>query len=108
MLTPTPLIYCPVGIKRPACVPPGRAPIALFAGKGPDAVTSIKDGQEVTTGGGGTIYGNGYDPATRELWKKTKIRTDQDGTKHGGWWALLTNHKPQDLIRVQRHPRVRR
>jgi len=97
VLTPTPLIYCPVDIKRPACVPTGRAPIALLAGKGPDAVTSLVNGQEVTTGGGGTIYGSGYDPTTRETWKRTRA----------GWWVQLLNHRPQDLIRIQRHPRVR-
>ena len=98
MLTPTPLIYCPTGIDRPACCA-HRAPIDLLRGKGPDAVATIVNGQEVITGGGGKIYGaSGYDPATREKWRKTRA----------GWWLLLLNHKPQDLIRLQAHPRVRR
>jgi hypothetical protein len=96
MLTPTPLIYCPIGIPRPACCPP-RAPIAALKGKGPDAVTTVIDGQEHTEGGGGTTYGGGYDPATKGAWRKTRA----------GWYVLLLNHRPQDLIRVQRHPRVR-
>lgn len=96
MLTATPLIYCPVGIERPACCA-HRAPIDLLRGKGPDAVTTVEHGQEVITGGGGKIYGSGYDPSTREKWRKTRA----------GWWVLLLNHKPQDLIRIQRHPRVR-
>lgn len=97
MLTATPLIYCPKEVKRPACVPQGRAPIALYDGKGPDAVTTVVDGKEQTVGGGGTIYGSGYDPATRATWKRTRA----------GWWVQLLNHRPQDLIRIQRHPRVR-
>lgn len=95
-LSPTPLIYCPVGIPRPACCP-HRAPVSLLPGKGPDAVTTLVDGQEETTGGGGMIYGGSYDPLTRDGWRKTRA----------GWWVLLRNHKPQDLIRLQPHPRVR-
>jgi hypothetical protein len=97
MLSPTPLIYCPVGIKRPPCVPTGRAPVAQLPGKGPDAVTTMVNGQEHTEGGGGTIYGGSYDPSLRGTWKKARA----------GWWVQLLNHKPQDLIRIQRHPRVR-
>lgn len=96
MLTSTPLIYCPKGVTRPACCP-HRAPISLLPGKGPDAVTTEVNGIEVTSGGGGMIYGAGYDPTTREKWRKTR----------GGWYVLMSNHKPQDLIRMQPHPRVR-
>ncbi len=111
MLTATPLIYCPVGIKRPACVPPGRAPIAQLSKVGPDTMTTIVNGEEKIEGGGGAVYGGGYDPAMRSTWKKTKLRTEKidDNTTitHGGWWVQLLNHRPQDLIRIQRHPRVR-
>jgi hypothetical protein len=97
VLTAAPLIYCPVGVERPACCA-HRHPIGLLPKKGPDAVTTTVNGQEETTGGGGNIYGaTGYDPALRSKWRKTRA----------GWWALLTNQKPQDLIRMQRHPRVR-
>lgn len=96
-LSPTPLIYCPTGVTRPACCA-SRAAISLLPGKGPDAVTELVDGQEQTTGGGGQMYGGaGYDPLTREHWRQTRA----------GWWVLLRNHKPQDLIRLQPHPRVR-
>lgn len=96
MLTATPLIYCPVGIDRPACCA-HRAPIAQLRGKGPDAVATIVGDQQVITGGGGNMYGGGGYVADSKGWKKTPA----------GWWVQLLNHRPQDLIRLQRHPRVR-
>jgi len=96
MLTPLPLIYCPAGIKRPACWPM-VAPIATLAGHGPDATRTIaSDGTEVVTGGGGTMFGGPYAEGSTG-WRLTR----------GGWWVCLLNHKPQDCIRLQRHPRVR-
>lgn len=95
-LTPYPLIYCPKGINKPACCP-HVAIMELFAGKGPDAVTTLVNGQEITEGGGGRCYGGGYQVGSPG-WTKTKA----------GWWVQLRGHRPQDLIRLQPHPRVRR
>lgn len=96
MLTPLPLIYCPAGVKRPPCWPL-LAPVGLLPAKGPDVVRTVAtDGSEVITGGGGTMFGGPYVDGSPG-WRPTR----------GGWWVQLLNHKPQDLIRIQRHPRVR-
>jgi hypothetical protein len=95
MLTPYPLVYCPKGINKPACCP-HTARVDLLPGKGPDAVVSVVDNQQVTVGGGGTCWGGGYQPAAPG-WKLTR----------GGWYVQIHGHKPQDLIRLQAHPRVR-
>lgn len=95
-LTPYPLIYCPKGVKKPACCP-HEAVVGQFPGKGPDAVTTMVDGKPVTKGGGGKCYGGGYD-GDPTGWVKTRA----------GWWVLMAGRRPQDLIRLQAHPRVRR
>jgi hypothetical protein len=94
MLTPYPLIYCPKGITKPACCP-HAAPTALLPGKGPDAVL-LDDGQPDRTSGGGMCYGGGWQPNSPG-WKKTRA----------GWYVQIGRHRPQDLIRLQPHPRVR-
>lgn len=96
MLTPFPLVYCPVGMPKPACCPHVAA-VGLAPGRGPDAVTTIDDGKETVTGGGGTCHGGGYQPGSQG-WVKTPV----------GWWIQLRGHRPQDLVRLQPHPRVRR
>lgn len=97
MLTALPLIYCPADMKKPPACWPARSRIETVSGVGPDAVsTTHPDGSVTVTGGGGGCYGGAFVPGATG-WKKTR----------GGWWIQLLNHRPQDLIRVQRHPRVR-
>ena len=96
MFTATPLIYCPKNIPKPACCA-HAGPVGLLPGKGPDAVTEIIDGDQRTTGGGGLCYGGGWHPDAPG-WIKTS----------GDYWVQLLGHRPQDVIRLQSHPRVRR
>ncbi len=96
ILTPYPLIYCPKGVAKPSCCPHGAA-VGLLAGHGPDAVDRMEDGHQVTEGGGGLCYGGGYQPGSPG-WTKTR----------GGWWVQLRGQRPQDLLRLQAHPRVQR
>jgi hypothetical protein len=96
MFTATPLIYCPKGIAKPACCAHGGA-VGLLPGKGPDVSSVLEGDQLVTTGGGGLCYGGGWQPDAPG-WTLTS----------GGWYVQLLGHRPQDLIRLQSHPRVRR
>lgn len=84
----TPRWYCPVGVERPAHVPyPGG--IALLPGVGPDVAA---DGE-----GGGTIYGGPFEPG-EPGWTVTDA----------GWWVNLDGVAPQQLVRLETHPRILR
>lgn len=92
MLTPYPLIYCPKNVLKPACCP-HVGHVDVLRGKGPDAVL-LPDGQPDLESGGGKCYGGGWQPGS---WLKTRA----------GWYVQEGRHRPQDLIRLQPHPRVR-
>jgi hypothetical protein len=96
IITPYPPIYVPKGKAKPACCP-HAGPVKLLNGYGPDAQVERSPKGEKRTGGGGQCWGGGFvdgDPG----WVKTPA----------GWWVRLLGHRPQDLIRLQPHPRVRR
>lgn len=82
-MTPYPLIFCPPDVAKPACCP--------HAGQ----VRQTSEGGPEKTGG--TCWGGPFDPAGAQ-WIKSRA----------GWWLGLIGHKPQDLTRLESHPRVMR
>ena len=87
-MSPYPLIYCPLvdgkDIPKPACC--ARAlPFRAKPGCGPD-------------GSGGIIYGDPLPDPVVAPWIKTPA----------GWWVYHDGQKPQNLQRIDRHPRIQR
>ncbi len=80
-MTPYPFIFCPPGVDKPACCA-HMGQVRQTATGGPE-------------GTGGVCWGGPYDPEAAR-WVKTA----------GGWYLGDAGHRPQDLVRLNTHPRV--
>lgn len=89
-----PRIYVPLGVAKPACCA-HLAGAGAMDGHGPDAVVA-PDGTR--SGGGGLTYGPRPWLPLDTTWRRTVA----------GWWIDLDGHRPQDLLRLEQHPRVLR
>lgn len=89
-----PVFYTPgPAAKRPACCR-YLAPVHVGRGQGPDRVVDA-DGNP--TDAGGYYWGNGTLNPDRD-WQQSSA----------GWWVAWGNHLPQDLQRIDLHPRILR
>lgn len=96
-VNPWPRIYCPPGVARPACCPPGIAAVAVHPSHAPDVAHLPEDARaEVAGRTWGLCYGG--DPIPGQRWARTDA----------GWWAAVDGFTPQDVLRLERHPRVLR